>query len=248
MLVMAETWSGETSEKTLSSFPTHSHVVCIISSESTHTCSPGCWQARGQFVEIFFRSVLITERWFATAIFLISPDLFSPKDANATASIYTTLLIATALLCESKYKWDYATHNMSYAATYKWGGKIHKSFSFSSSHTPFRLSQKKNQWQKIRLLPLCTGSDHFDMLICSFQTAGICSCINSNNFLLKHKHVKMGVSPSIIERLEYEQVQLLEPDNKKKSVYCLISDTFQKTQYLFTHTQAAFVFIWVSLC
>lgn len=67
-------------------------------------------------------------------------------------------------------------YNTWYGPAYKKWGSIHKSFSFLK---PFRLSQ--NQWQKnIWLLSLCKSSDHFDMLIHSLQTAGICTCINSN--------------------------------------------------------------------
>lgn len=96
---------------------------------------------------------------------------------------------------------------MSYGPTYKKkGARRYTSVSVLATHTlllkPFRLSQKKkNQGQKIRLLALCKGSDHFDMLICSFQTAGICSCINSN-ILFNAQTRENGAPP--IERLEYE--------------------------------------------
>lgn len=64
-------------------------------------------------------------------------------------------------------------------------GEIHKYFCFTSSHT-----LSGSAWWQIWLLPLCKGSDHFDMLIHSFQTAGICTCINSKKYFI-HKHVKI---------------------------------------------------------
>lgn len=50
---------------------------------------------------------------------------------------------------------------------------------------------KTRSRKTIGFLPLWKSSGHFDMLIHSFQTAGICTCINSN-ILLLHKHVKLG--------------------------------------------------------
>ena len=139
------------------------------------------------------RSLNVLDFWFEIA-----------REPNVFPRHCTTLWVVTiTLLFENKYKWDYVIHKMSYGPTYKEkkrGARRYTSVSVFAAHTlllePFRLSQKRNQGQKIRLLALCKGSDHFDMLICSFQTAGICTCINSNIFFfffffLMHKHVKM---------------------------------------------------------
>lgn len=91
----------------------------------------------------------------------------------------------------TKYKReDYVIHKMSHRPTYKnWGVggegvEIHKSFSFTGSHTHSRAfsGSAKTSGRKYYSFPLCGGSGHFDMLICSFQTAGICTCINSDIF------------------------------------------------------------------
>lgn len=87
------------------------------------------------------------------------------------------------------------------------------------THTHSSLSgSAKKQWQKIRLPPLCKGSDHCDMLISSFRTAGICTCINSKQNLCTN----MWKPSSPINSLG-EEVLLLEPDWLK-------SYTFLKTQ------------------
>lgn len=116
---------------------------------------------------------------------------FSPSLKHYTTSWVTTI----TLLCESKYKWDYVIHKLSCGPTYKKSGRrytqVFQFFQLTHSFSSLSRSAPKSSGRKIRLLFHCVeGSDHFDMLICSFKTAGICTCINSDVYFM-HRRVKM---------------------------------------------------------
>lgn len=57
-------------------------------------------------------------------------------------------------------------------------GGVHTSLSVSPSLSG--LAKNTEEEKNIRLLEWWKAPDHFDMLIRSFQTAGICTCNNSN--------------------------------------------------------------------
>lgn len=94
-------------------------------------------------------------------------------------------------------------------AAYKEWGECTQVFQFPRA---FQVWPKTEEEENIRLLEWWKAPDHFDMLIRSFQTAGICTC-NDSNFAFFY-------APTRIERWD-TRLQLLEND---ESVCLLITE------------------------